>query len=337
MVSIIIPVYNGQQYIDNVLDSCMSQTYKNIEILLIDDGSTDGLELPKIYKRNKNIRFFSKKNEGLGFTRNHGIHLAKGEYIFFLDVDDTIPNDAIESLRKDIKTNDFIIGECQRIYFDHEHTIVRKQTWKKKLYENYKNKSDLIIDTISTNKLYKRDFLIKNDIFFEKGLYEDKLFVLKLFVASDNFHHLNKVIYYWHIAHNSNSITNSLTISNLEERFKVLEDCISYASDIQFKKVIIHNIIKHDFKVYINKSLTYTQQELSKLFSCYKNFYKKYEKDIDKNKYFVDRIILENISDKDFLLKEFITIANENNTKNIFIKIKKYIRYSIFYLKVKFS
>ena len=337
MVSIIIPVYNGKQYIDNALECCINQTYDNIEILVIDDGSTDGIEISEKYKNNIKIKFFSKANEGLGLTRNYGIKKAVGQYIFFLDVDDTIPYHAIESLRTNIYTNDFIIGMCQRIYFNNENNIIRKQTWKKDLYKNHTYKYDFIIDTLATNKLYKRNFLLHNDIFFKKGLYEDKLFILKIFTKSNAFNYLDKIIYYWHIIYNSNSITNSLTISNLVERWKVLEDCISYVSDTRYKKVIIHNIIKHDFKVYINKSHTYSQVELSELHRYYQVFYKKYKNYIDKDKYFVDRIILENINNKDLLIKEFVTIAHENGTKNIFIKLKKYIRYSLFYLKIRLT
>jgi glycosyltransferase involved in cell wall biosynthesis len=337
MVSIIIPIYNGKQYIQDALASVKNQSYQKIEIIVIDDGSTDGLSSRDVLSIDENIRFYSKDNEGLGMTRNLGITLAKGDYIFFLDADDTLPQNAIELLRKSIKDNDFIIGQCRRTYLNKNREIYKHNIWKENLHKKIQNKYNFIIDTIATNKLYKKDFLVQNNIQFSTGLYEDKLFVLKNFELCTQFTFIKKVVYHWQIHYNSSSITNSLTVSNLKERMKVNDLCLSYTEDKQLKSILIHNIIKHDFKVYINKSLNYSEKEKNELYALYKSFYNQYKNDVQNNQYFVDRIIIENMDNKRLILKEFQLIALENNSKNLFLKFKKYLRYSLYFLKVKFS
>lgn len=335
MVSIIVPIYNGKKYIKDALESCINQTYENIEIIVIDDGSTDGLVLNDINRIDTSIQFHQKKNEGLGMTRNLGMILAKGKYIFFLDADDTLPINTIEILQKYIKGNDFAIGQCKRVYLDENKKIYKKNIWKKDLYKKEPNKYNLIIDTIATNKLYKKEFLMQNNIMFLTGLYEDKLFVLKLFELSKKFIFIKKVVYHWQIHYKSTSITNSLDIENLIARMKVNDLCLAYTSDKKLKHTLIHNIIKHDFKVYINKVLTYNSQEIEKLYNILKIFIQTYDQYIEPNDYFVNKIILLEIDNKKLIIDEFHSIAKENNTKNIFIKIKKYFRYTFYALQVK--
>ena len=100
LISILIPCYNGAKFLESCLNSCLSQTYSNIEIIVINDGSTDNsLEILNQYAGNhSNIKVYSQENQGLAETRNRLIEYANGEYFFFLDVDDLIPNNAIENL-----------------------------------------------------------------------------------------------------------------------------------------------------------------------------------------------------------------------------------------------
>ncbi|CAA6812656.1 MAG: Putative glycosyltransferase EpsJ [uncultured Sulfurovum sp.] len=336
MVSIIIPVFNGKKYIKHAIESCLNQSYKNIEIIVIDDGSTDGLDVSYIHAFHTTIKFFSKQNEGLGRTRNLGMSLAKGEYIFFLDADDTLPVGAIQTLREIIDGNDFAIGRCKRVYYDRHQNIYHEVIWKKNIFYKKHNKYNLIIDTIATNKLYRKIFLVQNNINFLVGLYEDKLFTLKVFENSQKFIYIKDVVYHWHIHYNSASITNSLSINNLKERMKVNYQCMEYINDQLLLKVLCQNIIKHDFKVYINKIHIYSLEERAELYTIYKNFLIKYDSLIDKKQYFVDKIILEEIHDKELILEEFLNISKENNTKNKWVKLKKYIRYLLFYAKSSF-
>ena len=114
LVSIIIPVYNGEKYIQKALESAINQTYKKIEIIVIDDGSTDNThQIIKNYaKKDKRIIFISKKNGGVGSARNLGLQISKGKFIQFLDSDDTLELNAIKLLINKINSNkdiDFIL------------------------------------------------------------------------------------------------------------------------------------------------------------------------------------------------------------------------------------
>ena len=118
MITIIIPIYNAEQYLNECLESVINQTYTEWECILINDGSSDNSEKICQYFINKDNRFiyYHQENQGLSLTRNRGIEEAKGEYIYFLDADDYISNNCIELLIKEcIKYNnpDIICAQVQ--------------------------------------------------------------------------------------------------------------------------------------------------------------------------------------------------------------------------------
>ena len=105
MISVIIPIYNMEKYLDRCINSITEQSYKNIEILLINDGSTDNsLKIcKKFQKEDERIKFFSMNHQGVSIARNLGIEKAKGKYIMFIDSDDWIEKDTIKNLYENIK------------------------------------------------------------------------------------------------------------------------------------------------------------------------------------------------------------------------------------------
>ena len=127
LITIIINVYNGEKYIKKCLESVIKQTYKNIEILIINDGSTDKtLEIIKKIK-DKRITIINQKNTGLSLARNIGIDNSRGEYLYFVDADDYIEPDTIEYLYKLIKKHNVKIATCNCIeIFDYNTKIKNK-------------------------------------------------------------------------------------------------------------------------------------------------------------------------------------------------------------------
>ncbi|MFV0398711.1 MAG: glycosyltransferase family 2 protein, partial [Bacteroidales bacterium] len=114
MVSIIIPVYNTFHYLEKCLHSCLQQSYQNIEIIVVNDGSTDKSAdlIDSFANTHQNIRVFHQQNKGVAVARNRGIEAARGEWLFFVDSDDYISNDAIESLlSKEEDDTDIIVGD----------------------------------------------------------------------------------------------------------------------------------------------------------------------------------------------------------------------------------
>ena len=112
LISVIVPVYNVKNYLEKCLDSIINQTYKNLEIILINDGSTDGsLDICYMYEKKDNrIKVYNQENHGLSYTRNRGIELARGKYIGFVDSDDVISPFMYEFLYKAI--NEY--NECEK-------------------------------------------------------------------------------------------------------------------------------------------------------------------------------------------------------------------------------
>lgn len=113
-VSVIVPVYNGEKYIKKCLNDLMNQTYKNYEVIIIDDGSTDNTsEICKlICKKDSRFKYFYQKNSGVSAARNLGLDVLQGEYIVFVDSDDTISVHLLEYLYKGVKEFNATISIC---------------------------------------------------------------------------------------------------------------------------------------------------------------------------------------------------------------------------------
>lgn len=117
LISVIIPVYNGEKYIKRCINSLINQTYKNIEIIIINDGSKDNSIniIKEISEKDKRIIIIDKENQGVSIARNAGIEKASGDYIMFVDVDDWVKTNMIEQMYKVIKKENVDIVKCNSI------------------------------------------------------------------------------------------------------------------------------------------------------------------------------------------------------------------------------
>lgn len=176
-VSVIIPAYNVEKYIDQCMESVIGQTYTNLEIILINDGSTDNTDERCLYwkSRDSRIRYVSKENEGMGATRNYGLSIAEGEYILFVDSDDWLERECIEkvSCALEMEQADVCLAE---------HYIVDSGTKKYRKYNFLLNtelgaldKKKLILYSSPSvwGKLYRKNFLIKISYKQPVCVYED--------------------------------------------------------------------------------------------------------------------------------------------------------------------
>lgn len=231
LISIIIPVYNVEKYLTECLESVIKQTYKNIEIICINDGSTDGsLKILNIYAQNDNrIKIIDMKNGGLSSARNAGIKAVTGEYIMFVDSDDWI----------DIKTCEHAINIITDYHVDivmwsytreYENNSIPKKIFdkdilfneietKNKIYRRFFGLYDFELahpenaDAIVTvwGKLYKTSLIIDNNIEFvdtrEIGSCEDALFNIYMFKYIKNVYYSNR--YYYHYRKNNVSFTTN--------------------------------------------------------------------------------------------------------------------------------
>lgn len=243
-VSIIVPVYNAEKYLNRCVESLINQTLKDIEMIFVNDGSTDNsINILKSYKeKDKRIVIIDKKNEGVSEARNQGISKAKGEFIFFVDSDDWIDLDTLEKMYKTAIQDDIDIVICSyvREFKDHSKEksidlndkIIYKDNDLEQLHlsiigplDNQISKSENL-DSVGTvwAKLYKSSLIQKSEVKFidlkEIGSAEDTLFNIMLFKDVKTVKFINKPYYhYW--KDNDNSVTSGYN-PRLKEQRKVM-------------------------------------------------------------------------------------------------------------------
>lgn len=215
LVSVIVPVYNVEPYLRRCVDSIINQTYKNLEIILVDDGSPDncGQICDEYAKQDTRIKVIHQKNSGLSIARNNGINIANGEYILFIDSDDYVSDRLIEICMKNIDNNDMIIFDFIKDYGKNRNEV-------KVLNEKYhKNYNDLLrgilwdsIPSYVWNKFYKKN-IWDNIRFPENTNFEDLVVMPQIFLKTNKIKYINKKLYYYN-CYNNNSISNNISSKN---------------------------------------------------------------------------------------------------------------------------
>lgn len=213
LVSIIIPAYNAEKWVERAVRSCMGQTYREIEILVINDGSTDNTQtiVEKLQKQDGRIRLISQENGGVSRARNVGLDNAKGEYVVFLDADDEFLCDGVESLLATLVKYDADIcaGKRQRFTEDQTSQTVDELTGDVQTFEGKAALLRSIEDYPETyavwGKIYRRE-RIKNVRFPEgKRIHEDSFFVFLCLTEMIKFVVLDKIVYKYNVVQNSAS------------------------------------------------------------------------------------------------------------------------------------
>ena len=202
LISVIINAYNEEKYIKKCIDSVVGQTYKNLEILIINDGSTDDtLKICKSIK-DKRIRIITTRNMGLSLSRNFGIDNAKGEYLYFIDADDFIEEDTIEYLYNLCKKYNSDFSTCNSLVaFDYHCKRVKTKERIQVLSSSDMLKKVLLAENsagTSWNKLIKKD--LYKDIRFENRIVNDIVVTYRLALKCDRIIYSNqkKYVYFKH-------------------------------------------------------------------------------------------------------------------------------------------
>ena len=304
-LSIIVPVYGLEKFIDKCLNSLVKQSLKEIEIIVVNDGTKDNSQkiIDKYVKKYPDkIKSYIKENGGQGSARNYGLEKANGEYIGYVDSDDFVEKDMYKKLYNKAKENNYDIVVCGNY----------------NVSEDYQNKNiDTFINNYNTdleniffgkmavwNKIYKRDILIKNKLEFkEKVWYEDLAFTLKAIMNSNSFAFIDEPLYDYLIREGS-----TMNNSNVQRNLEILDafnDILSYIqhnkkeeyfSKIEFLAIdhiyisAIVRVLKAeaDDKVKretINKLIDY----MNKKFPNYKN--NKYINTLSKNRKIIYKLI----------------------------------------------
>lgn len=223
-VSIIVPAYNVEKYIEKCLESLVNQTLKEIEIIVVNDGSTDNTkkEIEKfLAKHPGKIKYLEKENGGLSDARNYGMPHAQGKYIGFVDSDDYVEKDMFEEMYKKAEEEQSDMVECDFIweYPDKQRIDTGK------IYNGQKD-ALMYARVVAWNKLIKRETLEKANIKFPKGLrYEDTEFFYKLLPSLNKISFVKKPMV--HYVQRNNSIANTQN-ERVKEIFEIWENIFKF-------------------------------------------------------------------------------------------------------------
>ncbi len=209
LISVIIPVYNVEKYLRECIDSVLSQTYKNYEIILVDDGSTDssGKICDEYAEKYQHITVIYKKNSGPSQTRNMGLAVAKGEFIYFLDSDDYLVSDAFEKLIKTATTEnaDIVFFDAKSFEDENKSFNIRQGYLRKGSYKTDKGYN--VLAELNKNKDFhcsipllfiRRNFLSMSGLLINEKIYcsEDMLFTYQMFCLAERVAQCPEVLYY---------------------------------------------------------------------------------------------------------------------------------------------
>ena len=221
LISVIVPIYNVEKYLDRCVDSIINQTYKNLEIILVDDGSPDNCpQMCDDYaKKDSRIKVVHKENGGLSDARNVGMKVATGEYVSFIDSDDYVSLDFYETLLETIVDNDSDIVECGVVkFYENEKFDKYNDDLKVTNYDTVDALDGLINENPFKqhvwNKLYKSNIAL--DIPYAVGkLNEDEFWTYQIFGKAKKVTRINKTMYYY-FQRGSSIMGNGYNIKRLD-------------------------------------------------------------------------------------------------------------------------
>lgn len=280
IISVIVPIYKVEEYLERCINSILDQTYKNLDIILVDDGSPD--ECPNICeeyaKKDDRIKVIHKKNGGLSDARNYGINIAIGQYISFVDSDDYIDKNMYQDMINELRKNNADIVSCaiNNVYSDR----IESSQIEEIIYDTESALKNLILgrnlDQTVWNKLYKKDVI--NGILFEKGkINEDDFWTYQVFANSKKIITVNKPLYNY--IHRESSIMgqgySEKNLNGLEARYnqyKFIEKNYPELSLIAKKSVFF-------YAMFLYQKLLISKHEINKSYMCIQE----YLKEIDFN------------------------------------------------------
>ena len=340
-ISIIIPVYNSVKSLPRCIDSILSQSYKNFELIIVDDGSTDGSENICDYYKSKDqrLKVVHQNNAGVSKARNVGLELAQGEYIQFIDSDDYIEKDFLFTLNLNID----LYSSPSIIFWgfkEERNGVIIKDNKHKLRYAN--TPVDLIDSIISLenhylfgwtwNKIFRRDIIMKNKILFNKdiSLHEDHIFTLDYIKYIDNILILDISPYHYDTSSDNSLIKKILPYNE----FKVKENLIlKYRLDIlsSYQKFITK-------KYYYNKKNDFLKSYYLSIIHQVSNVLLSTNNvDYKKNYIYLLQKDLRNISLKKMNLKLCLIFVIAHLNKDIFYKWMIISRKLSYFLRLKYS
>ncbi|ALB44256.1 MULTISPECIES: glycosyltransferase family 2 protein [Clostridium] len=254
LISVIVPVYNVEKYLPQCIDSILNQTEKNLEIILVDDGSLDnsGKICDEFSKKDDRIIVIHKKNNGLSSARNAGLEIARGNYIGFVDSDDWLDKTMYEVLLKLLKENNSDISCCD--FFKTANSNDSIPHIDNEIINSYNNIESLnnfynglyTQTVVAWNKLYKRELF--KDISYPVGkIHEDEGTTYKLYYKANKITYTNRPLYYYRIT--PNSITTSKFNKKRLDIIDVYDEKVKFIKNINNEEIYSKTLKWYLFKL----------------------------------------------------------------------------------------
>ena len=310
-ISIIVPIYNAEKYIAKCVDSLVNQTKKELEFILINDGSTDNTEeIIKTYK-DKRIKYYKNKNQGIGKTRNFGISKSTGKYIMFLDSDDYLSKNACQKMYEKIleSNSDLVVCDFYKVYDFGKTEEIKLSSFSE---TSLKGRPSIIneINLAPWNKIYKRELITKNKIKFIENLkYEDAPFVIEALSKAKKITKINESLNYYVIHGNSETTVRD------ERCFDILKIVDIIRKNTKDKRYLKEEVDKLTVKIITNYTVQQRNQKKKEIGMKFIDeaftYLKREVPNYRNNKYYTDRSFFKRIVEK-----------NKNITK-IYCKLYK--------------
>ena len=312
LVSIIVPIYNAEKYLKKCLDSLTKQTKKELEFILVNDGSTDKTEeIIKEYQ-DKRIKYFKNKNQGIGKTRNFGISKSSGKYLMFIDSDDYLEKDACEILYKKISKEGADLAICD-FYKVYENGKTEEIHLPKFSSTTLKKTPSLIndINLSPWNKIYKRELITKNNLKFIENLkYEDAPFVINAMDKAKKIVKVDECLNYYVIHGNSETTVRD------KKCFDILKIVAIIRENLKEKKYLKEEIDKLTVRILTNYTIQQRNQKDKKIGLEFVDeafkYLKKEVPDYKKNKYYKKRGLLKRTIEKNKTLTKLYLKLHKN-------------------------
>ena len=300
-ISIIVPAYNAEKYIGKCLDSLINQTKKELEFIIVNDGSTDNTEdIVKSYK-DKRIKYFKNKNQGIGKTRNYGIDKSNSKYIMFLDSDDYLDKTACETMFNKAENNnlDIVICDFYKEYDNGNIEEIRTPSFKD---STLKDNPDIITEYLCPwAKIYKSKLIKDNKIKFVENLkYEDAPFVIESLVKANKIGKIDECLNYYLIHGNSETTVRDrrcFDILKIIDKIRKLTKDTPELKD-KINRLTVRIVTNYTIQQRVQKDKRVGMEFIDEAFA----YLKKEVPDYKKNYYYENRGFLRRTIEKNKLL-----------------------------------
>lgn len=279
-VSIIVPVYNVENYVKRCLESLINQTYKNIEIVIVNDGSTDNSKIicDEYVKKDSRIKLINKKNQGLGLARNTGLENITGDYVLFVDSDDYVEIDLVDTVYDIIKKNkcDFVRFHNYREDLNTGEKKVRTSCLKEGFYNKEDINKNILFPIIGVlpketsenfvgmsvwRNLYKVSIIKDNNLKFvseREFISEDVIFNINYFSLCNKAYVINKPLYHYIV--NESSLTSKYKPDRFDKEVIMFEEVIKILKE----KNICKDYIIREQRTFLDRTRMCIRQEFSR-------------------------------------------------------------------------